>query len=166
MQFITTPLNPVLIIQRHSQIFLIRIELIEHLLLPPSCEQYVRPHSRHMYGSSTSFRHCTHREHFEQCCVSCSSASFSSFSPAVPSFPRCYPSRLSPLAYEAMAQRVQRPHVLRQRQQQRAARQHHRQEEERALRQIVHRVRHAQSVERQPQALQALLRRQTRLRVF
>ena len=65
-----------------------------------------------------------------------------------------------------MAQRIQRSHVLRQRQQQRAARQHHRQEEERALRQIVHRVRHAQPVERQPQALQALLRRQTRSRVL
>ena len=65
-----------------------------------------------------------------------------------------------------MAQRVQRAHVLRQRQQQRAARQHHRQEEERLLRQLIHRVRHAQTQKRQPQALQTLLRRQPRLRVL
>ena len=79
------------------------IEFIEHLLLLPSCEQYVRPHSRHMYGIFTFLWHRTHREHFEQCSCSCSSASFSPFSPLAPSFPRCYSSRLSLLAYEAMA---------------------------------------------------------------
>ena len=68
--------------------------------------------------------------------------------------------------YEAMAQRIQRADVFRQRQQQLAARQHHRQEEIRLVRQIVHRVRHAQAIERQPKTLQTLLRRQTRLRVL